>query len=150
MRLFHLIFGALLFAVFVLTGQYMDRYYDHLRGMADGPRMLMRSRHIYIFLAAMLNLGLGAYFTPRPHLWRRLLQLAGSGLIVVASGLFVAAFFYEPGFTSFYTPYSRRALYLILWGTSLHVFGGLGRGERRRLSEAGSADAFRASRARGV
>lgn len=127
MRLFHLIFGALLFVVFVLTGQYMDIYHNHLEGVADGPRMLWRSRHIYILLAAMLNLGLGAYLTPRARPWRRLLQLAGSGLIVAASALLVAAFFYEPGMTGFHTPYSRQALYLILWGTFMHVFSGLGR-----------------------
>ena len=129
MRLFHLILGALLFVAFVLTGQYMDIYHDHLRGMPDGPRMLMRSRHIYILLAAMLNLGLGAYFTARRGVARRVLQLTGSGLIVAASALFVAAFFYEPGLADFYTPYSRQALWLILWGTSLHVFSGVGRRE---------------------
>jgi hypothetical protein len=37
----------------------MDIFYAHLRGMADLPPMLFRSRHIYILLASLLNLTLG-------------------------------------------------------------------------------------------
>ena len=65
MKKFHLVFGVLVIIVFVLTGQYMDRYHEHLRGMADGPRMLFRSRHIFILLSGLLHLGLGAYWRNR-------------------------------------------------------------------------------------
>lgn len=57
----HLLVGVLGFIVFVLTGQYMDRVHDHLVGMADGPRMLMRTAHLYIMLASLANLCLAAY-----------------------------------------------------------------------------------------
>src|ERR1043165_8916326 len=42
MKRFHLIFGLVMLVVFLLTGQYMDRVHEHLRNMADGPRMLYR------------------------------------------------------------------------------------------------------------
>jgi hypothetical protein len=65
MKRFHLIFGLLLVIVFLLTGQYMDHFHQHLQSMPDGPRMLYRSRHIYILLSGLIHLGIGAYFRYR-------------------------------------------------------------------------------------
>jgi hypothetical protein len=122
---FHLIFGLLLFIGFVLTGQYMDKWHDHLRGMSDGPRMLYRSRHIYILLAGMLHLGIGAYFKYQLDNIRRILQIGGSLLITIASLLFIYAFFEEPAMTNLYTPYSRKGIFILVGGTALHVFANL-------------------------
>jgi len=124
-RRFHLIFGLLLFIGFVLTGQYMDKFHQHLAGMSDGPRMLYRSRHIYILLSAMLHLGLGVYFSYRPDKLRQTLQLLGSLLITVASLLFVYAFFQEPMMTNLYTPYSRKGIFMLVGGTALHLFASI-------------------------
>ncbi len=71
MKRFHLIFGIAALFVFILSGQYMDKVYGHLRGMADAPRMLFRSRHIYILFASLLNLSLGTYLKPQQRDWRR-------------------------------------------------------------------------------
>ena len=128
MRKFHLAFGALIVVAFLLTGQYMDKYHGHLEGVPDGPRLLYRTRHIFILLAGLLHLGLGAYFTSRLRLWRRVLQLSGSGLISVASLLFVVAFFYEPGLRDLHTPLSHWGAYAIAAGTLLHLSSGAGRG----------------------
>ena len=122
MRRFHLIFGIILFIVFLLTGQYMDKYHNHLHGMQDGIRMLYRTRHIFILLAGLLNLGIGSYFRYRTLSWGRLLQFVGSGLIVIASILFIVAFFYEPTLEKLKTPLSHWGMYTILAGTMLHVF----------------------------
>ena len=93
MKRVHLILGIAAVFAFLLSGQYMDLYYGHLRGMADMPRMLFRSRHIYIMLASLINLGLATYFTRQPAGWRSTLQTAGSALIVLATCLLVVAFF---------------------------------------------------------
>ena len=90
MRKAHLAFGILVVIAFLLTGQYMDKYYNHLEGVPDGVRMLYRTRHL-------LNLGIAAYYTRRLQLWRRIVQALGSVLIFNASLLFIVAFFYEPG-----------------------------------------------------
>jgi hypothetical protein len=127
MRNFHLVFGALIVIAFLLTGQYMDKYHGHLEGMPDGPRLLYRTRHIFILLSGLLHLGLGAYFARRLRLWRRVLQLSGSGLISVASLLFVVAFFYEPGLRDLHTPLSHWGAYTIAAGTLLHLSSGAGR-----------------------
>lgn len=124
MKRFHLTFGLLAVAAFLLTGQYMDRFHDHLEGMPDGARMMFRSRHIYILLAGLLNLGLGVYFRSRRQRARRVLQYAGSALIILATCLLVAAFFHEPTLPGLQTPFSRWGLYAILAGTLMHVFGG--------------------------
>src|SRR4026208_320083 len=125
MKKIHLIFGVCVVLAFLLTGQYMDKIYNHLDGMPDAPRLLYRTRHIFILLAGLLNLGIGAYFTYRTEPWRRTLQLLGSVLIFVASVLFVIAFFYEPGLTDLHTPLSHWGTYTIATGAVLHVMSGV-------------------------
>jgi hypothetical protein len=125
MKRFHLIFGLLVIVVFLLTGQYMDKFLQHLDGMPDGPRMLYRTRHIFILLSGLLNLGIGTYFSYGVTRWRRVLQFLGSGLIVVATALFVVGFFTEPKLAGLATPWSHWGMYLIAYGTLLHFFSGL-------------------------
>jgi hypothetical protein len=121
MRKVHLIFGVFVVIAFLLTGQYMDKYFNHMVGVADGPRLLYRTRHIFILLAGLLNLTLAAYFTYRAQPWRRTMQLLGSILIVIASLLFLLAFFYEPKLSNLYTPLSHWGTYAIAVGTVFHV-----------------------------
>jgi len=126
MKNFHLLFGLVVVVIFLLTGQFMDHYHNHLVGMEVGPRMLYRTRHIFILLAGLLNVGLGSYLSYRREAWRRVLQVLGSALIVVATVLFIVAFFYEPKLANLYTPLSHKGMYAILAGTFLHLFGNLG------------------------
>ena len=122
MKKVHLIFGFFVVLAFLLTGQYMDKFYNHMVGMPDAQRLLFRTRHIFILLAGLLNLGIGAYFTYRIETWRRTLQLLGSLLIIAASCLFLVAFFYEPNLSNLHTPLSHWGTYLIAVGALLHVF----------------------------
>lgn len=124
MRRLHLIFGVSVLVVFLLTGQYMDRYLNHMAGVPDGLRMLYRTRHIFILLAGLLNLSVAAYFSYRAQAWRRILQAAGSSLIVLATALFIAAFFYEPTLDDLQTPLSHWGTYTIVAGTFCHLFSG--------------------------
>lgn len=125
MKKAHLIFGLAVVIVFLLTGQYMDKHFNHLVGMADAPRLLYRTRHIFILLSGLLNLGIGAYFTYRIETWQRAIQLLGSFLIFAASVLFVIAFFYEPSRGDLRTPLSHDGMYAIAAGALLHVISGL-------------------------
>jgi hypothetical protein len=122
MKPLHLIFGMFLLVAFLLTGQYMDRYYNHMVGVPDGVRLLYRTRHIFILLAGLLNLGIGIYFSYGRQWWRKVLQWLGSGLIVIASLLFIAAFFYEPKLENLYTPLSHWGAYAIVAGIFCHLF----------------------------
>lgn len=111
--------------VFLLTGQYMDRIHHHLQFMADGPRMLYRTRHIFILLSGLLHLGIGSYFRFRLHPWLRVVQVIGSLMITISSILFTIAFFYEPGLSGLQTPLTLISMILIFAGTLLHLLSGI-------------------------
>lgn len=62
MKRIHFIFGLLVFIVFLLTGQYMDKVHNHLDGIEDGVRLLYRTRHIFILMASLIHIVLGLYY----------------------------------------------------------------------------------------
>jgi len=126
MRRFHLIFGLTVLVVFLLTGQYMDRVHYHLMYMSDGPRMLYRTRHIFILMSGLLHVGIGTYFRYRLTGVRRALQISGSILITIAPVIFTIAFFYEPHLEELHTPLSLAGTITIAVGTLLHFFSGVG------------------------
>src|SRR5262245_52271308 len=116
MKRFHLIFGLFAFILFLLTGQYMGRYHNHLEGMEDGMRLLYRTRHIFILLASLIYLGIGFYYTPPADKWRRWVQLIGSSLLTIGTFLLLVAFIYEPKARDLATPYTHHGLNAILAG----------------------------------
>lgn len=122
MKRFHLIFGLAIVIVFLLTGQYME--YVHNRQLPDGTRMLYRSRHIYLLLAGLLNLGIGTYFSARSRGWRRTLQIIGSVLIVLAPGLLLVGFFWEPPKGPEQTRFAPLGIFALAFGTLFHLISG--------------------------
>jgi hypothetical protein len=126
MKRLHQAVGVTGLIIFVLTGQYLRRRYPHIDEMADGMRMLLRSRHLYIMLAGALNLGIGLYFTARPPGWRKLVQVTGSVLILIAPALLITAFFTEPQLGILQTPWSHYGLYAIFGGVILHLISSAG------------------------
>ncbi len=121
MKLFHFIFGLVMFIVFLLTGQYMDKFHNHLEGAEIGVRMLYRTRHIFILLASLTHLALGLYYETRAGQWQRWLQRAGSAALAIGTLLMVAGFFYEAQARDLKTPFSHSAMYLSLFGIVLHI-----------------------------
>jgi hypothetical protein len=119
-RRVHLVVGLAFVVGFLMSGQYMDRAYDHLRGMDDARRMLFRSTHIYLLFAALLNLSLGLYLADEPSGWRRWLRGIGSALVLAAPPLLATGFLVEPWLTGLDRPYSRPAIYGSLAGLLLH------------------------------
>ena len=128
MKRFHLIFGLIVLVVFLLTGQYMDRFHEHLQHTPDGPRMLYRTRHIFILLSGLLHLGIGTYFSYRKQQWRRILQILGSVLITIAPVLFTIGFFYEPHLQGLYAPLSKKGVIMLAVGALMHVVSGVKEG----------------------
>ena len=125
MKKVHLIFGVCVVTAFLLTGQYMDKHFNHMVGVPEAPRLLYRTRHIFILFSGLLNLVMGVYFTYRKENWRRTIQLVGSLFIFAASFLFVIGFFYEPNLSNLRTPLSHDGAYLIAAGAVLHVISGV-------------------------
>jgi peptidoglycan/LPS O-acetylase OafA/YrhL len=122
MKRFHLIFGLAIVIVFLLTGQYLE--YVHNRQLPDGTRMLYRSRHIYLLLAGLLNLGIGAYFISRPRGWRRMLQNIGSVLIALAPVPLLIGFFSEPQKGPEQTAVAPLGIFALAFGTLFHLISG--------------------------
>jgi len=126
MKRLHLIFGVLVVVAFLLTGQYMDFQAPPVRELTDeGTRMMFRSRHIYLLLAGLVNLGVGVYFTYHRTRWRRTLQVAGSVLLILAPLLMTAAFFYEPTLRGLQRPFTLPGIVSLFAGVFLHLFSSL-------------------------
>lgn len=87
-------------------------------------RLLMRSRHIYILLSSLIHIVLGVYVQIHAEIWRKVLQIFGSVLLISGSVLFVWAFIYETYRTQNFSELSRFALYITLAGTVFHLIGG--------------------------
>ena len=125
MAWFHLIFGIVMFVVFVTTGKYMRVDFPDKDAIPQELRMLMRSRHIYILFSALIHLALGVYLQVRPRVWRKILQIGGSAVLVLSSGFLVWAFVVETYSLQHFSDLSRNGIYLSLAGIGLHLIGGV-------------------------
>lgn len=121
MRRVHLIVGVVGIGLFVLSGQYMDRALGHLDGMADGPRLMFRTRHIFLLLSSLTHLLLAVYIQPAPQRERRLGQYMGSALITLSTVLFAWGFWVEPLRGDLESPQSHWATYAIAVGVGAHL-----------------------------
>lgn len=122
----HLIFGLLLFVVFLITGQYMRADFPDKDAIDQTLRVLMRSRHIYVLFSALIHIGLGVYFIPRTAAWRRYVQYGGSAFLLLSSVLLVSAFILETYVLTGYSELSRFGIYTSLTGVSFHLIAALG------------------------
>jgi len=120
-RTSHLAVGLFGLLAFVLTGQYMHHVRGHLHGMADGPRLLYRTSHIYLMWASLPNLLLGLYLQPpasgRPA---RLLWQTGSVLLLAAPVWIVLSFFLETHNIDLHRPLCRIAIETAFAGALMH------------------------------
>lgn len=120
----HLLFGIIVFVVFLITGGFMRMDFPDKEIISQEFRLLMRSRHIYILLSSLIHLCLGIYLEIHAQIWRKVLQISGSGLLILGSILFVWAFVHETYALQHFSDISRFALYTTLAGTVLHLLGG--------------------------
>jgi len=124
-RWIHLAVGILGIAAFLATGLYMDRWHGHLRGYDDTVRMLYRSTHIYLLMAAVINVMAGLYLRPADSRVRQVLQAIGSVALLAGPPLFLAGFCTEPYLADLARPWSRIAIYLALAGAVFHLLAGV-------------------------
>ncbi len=92
----HRTVGFVGIVVFLLTGVYLWLHVPPMPELADGTRMLFRSRHIYILLGSLVNLAIGINYQPSLGRYRRRFQAVGSVLLLAAMLLLVPAFIVEP------------------------------------------------------
>lgn len=118
----HLIFGLIVFVVFLITGRFMRADFPDKEIISQEFRLLMRSRHIYILLSAFIHILLGLYLQTDAKAWRKYLQMLGSALLFAGTILLVWAFVYETYTTQHFSDVSRSGLYTTLAGTAFHLF----------------------------
>jgi hypothetical protein len=131
MKRFHLIFGLALFFVFTQTGSLMRADFPDKDLIPQDFRLLMRSRHIYILFAALINIVLGVYLQLRQQMALKILQLIGSAVIAIGSILLVYAWYVETYGVQHFSDLSRNGIYITAAGVGLHLFG-LAMPERRQ------------------
>jgi hypothetical protein len=117
----HQIIGGLGIVAFLLTGAYMRIRFPAMEGVSDVARLLMRSRHIYLLLGSLVNLGVGTYYVAAPAGWRSGLQRFSSALLLIAPPLLLAAFVDEPRHGILEGQLARTALYGLLGGVVLQA-----------------------------
>lgn len=127
MKRFHFVLGIVLVLVFLLSGQYME--YVHNRMLPDTTRLLYRSRHIYVLFNAMINISLGLYVQYSPTGWRRLVQIVGSILIMLAPVLLLAGFFYESPRGIEHTFIARYGIFATAIGVLFHLVSASRKGD---------------------
>lgn len=120
----HLIFGLVVFVVFLITGRMMRWDFPDKDAIPQEFRLLMRSRHIYILLASLVHLVLGVYLRISEDARRRYVQIFASALLFTGTLLLIFAFFYETYTTRHFSEVSRFGLYTSLAGTIFHLLGG--------------------------
>jgi hypothetical protein len=118
----HLIFGLIVFVVFLITGRFMRADFPDKEIISQEFRLLMRSRHIYILLSAFIHILLGLYLQTDEKAWRKYLQMFGSTLLFAGTILLIWAFFHETYTTQHFSEVSRFGLYTTLAGTAFHLF----------------------------
>ena len=106
-RRVHWITGIATLMVFLLSGAYM-RWIREVPQLDDVTRAVYRSRHLFILLAAVLNLALAM----PPSAKQRTAQVV-SALALASPVLFVTAFAVEPAQGIHGAPFSQIALYLL-------------------------------------
>lgn len=109
LRRLHLWVGGLAMALFVLTGQYMARV-ANVPELGDMERLLYRSNHIYLLLAAIANVVVGSYMSGKPDL--KLVQRICSCLLLSLPVLLAYSFFVEPQAGELERPITQASLFL--------------------------------------
>jgi hypothetical protein len=117
----HLAIGLAGILAFLASGMFMHLRYNHLAGLEDTIRLLFRSTHIYLLLAAVLNVALGLYLIPASGSWRTWLQRVGSILVLAGPPLFAGGFLTEPWLSGLDRPWTRPGVICSFAGMLLHL-----------------------------
>ncbi|MEO1035674.1 MAG: hypothetical protein AAFX44_08950 [Pseudomonadota bacterium] len=115
----HWFIGLAGLVVFVVQGQYLVHVAGPMPELADGPRMLYRSGHIYLLLTSLINLAIARAETPAPG-WRRRVHRVTSAIVAVSPIVMMAGFLVEPTSGTLERPITALGLYAmfgagVLW-----------------------------------
>jgi hypothetical protein len=104
----HWLVGTLTLLLFPLAGLYM-RYVALVPQLEDAPRLVYRSRFLFLLFIALVNLAM-TYASPQ-----RFLQRLGSAIVLAAPLPLIASFLFDPARgvqSSPWTVFTMRVLFL--------------------------------------
>jgi len=104
----HWVVGTLTLLLFPLAGLYM-RYVALVPQLDDAPRLVYRSRFLFLLFIALVNLAM-TYASPQ-----RILQRLASAIVLAAPLPLIASFLFDPARgvrSSPWTVFTMRALFL--------------------------------------
>ena len=96
-KLAHRLVGWGFVLVFLGTGQSMRLGFPGGEGLEADVRWMMRSAHVYILFAALLNVTASGWGDAPLRGWRRALRTFGAGALLLAPAVLTAAFFLDHG-----------------------------------------------------
>lgn len=118
--------GLIFLIIFLATGQYMGASFPDLYDGNEVVRVLYRANHIYILMAAMLNVTLGIYLIQHHKQDRKIIQWLASILILISPILFLSGFFYESHSVDLDRPFTFWGAVFILSGVLLNILAKIG------------------------
>jgi hypothetical protein len=122
LKVIYLFAGTASLLFFVWTGQYLNATYPTKEDMDMAYRVMLRSRHIFLLLVSLLEIGMGVYISSADRKVFILIQYAATLSLLTAHILFIYAFFYEVDVQYIpKTPVLHNATYLALFSIILHV-----------------------------
>lgn len=124
-RKIHLISGLVMMLLFLLSGQYLNFVLPPLNGTLDGNSMMYRANHVYLMMAAAINMACGIYYTAFIPLVAAWLQRIGATLVIGSQPLLLAAFLIEPGNNTPDRIYTQLGSIMLFIGISLTFIASL-------------------------
>lgn len=125
LRITHLVFGLVLFGVFLVTGHYMRADFPDKEAINQELRLLMRSRHIYILFSSLLHVLAGLYLFRPGSAWRQWVQGVGSVVLFASSILLLSAFIFETYYSQHFGEMSRNGIYATGLALALHLIANI-------------------------
>ena len=96
MKKTHLTTGLIMVLIFVVSGLYLKFTLPPFDGNLDGNRMMYRASHVYLMMAAAVNVMAGIYFHAFKALLASRLQKLRSSLVILSQPILLLAFAIEP------------------------------------------------------
>ena len=127
MNRIHLWVGIISLIVFVLQGQYMAWGLGLLQAVPDGPRMMLRSAHLYLFLTGAINIALGSAPEVSPP---DKLEKITSIIFILSPSALLVSFFVESYATNLNRPIAAITLQLVFAAIAVRALRALGFGHR--------------------
>ena len=131
MKTLHLLSGLLMMLLFIVSGQYLNFVLPPLEGTIDGNRMMYRAGHIYLMMAAAINIACGMYYTTFAAPLAAWLQRIGAVLLIASQPLLLWGFLLEPGNNTADRLYTQLGCFAIFAGIAVGFSGWA----KQRLSE---------------